>query len=151
MFQYYSSHPALSLPHSYKSLFFISASPLCAKLLVMCYSLLPYGLQPTRPLCPWDSPGRNTGVVAISYSRGSSPTRIEPASYFLHWQVGSLPAASPGKLPCKQDHQFHLSRFHVYMLIYDACFFLTYSFCVIGSRFIYFIKTDSNAFLFIAD
>ena len=25
-------------------------------------SLLPYGLWPTRLLCPWDSPGKNTGV-----------------------------------------------------------------------------------------
>ena len=26
-------------------------------------------------LCPWDSPGKNTGVIAISYSRGSSSPR----------------------------------------------------------------------------
>ena len=25
-------------------------------------SLLPYGLQPARPLCPRDFPGKNTGV-----------------------------------------------------------------------------------------
>jgi len=25
-------------------------------------SLRPHGLQPTRPLCPWDSPGKNNGV-----------------------------------------------------------------------------------------
>ena len=25
-------------------------------------SLQPHGLQPTRPLCPWNSPGKNTGV-----------------------------------------------------------------------------------------
>ena len=24
--------------------------------------LRPQGLQPIRPLCPWDSPGKNTGV-----------------------------------------------------------------------------------------
>ena len=28
----------------------------------MSDSLWPYGLQPTRLLCPWDSPGKNTGV-----------------------------------------------------------------------------------------
>ena len=29
-------------------------------------------------------------------------------------------------LPCKQDHQYHLSRFHIYALIYDICLlFLT--------------------------
>ena len=25
-------------------------------------TLQPHGLQPTRLLCPWDSPGKNTGV-----------------------------------------------------------------------------------------
>ena len=29
---------------------------------VMSDSLKPHGLQPTRLLCPWDSPGKNTGV-----------------------------------------------------------------------------------------
>ena len=28
----------------------------------MSNSLRPHGLQPTRLLCPWDSPGKNTGV-----------------------------------------------------------------------------------------
>ena len=30
--------------------------------LVVSESLRPHGLQPTRLLCPWDSPGKNTGV-----------------------------------------------------------------------------------------
>ena len=29
---------------------------------VVSDSLRPYGLQPARLLCPWDSPGKNTGV-----------------------------------------------------------------------------------------
>ena len=29
---------------------------------VMSDSVPPYGQQPTRLLCPWDSPGKNTGV-----------------------------------------------------------------------------------------
>ena len=29
---------------------------------VMCDSLWPHGLWPARLLCPWDSPGKNTGV-----------------------------------------------------------------------------------------
>ena len=31
----------------------------------MCDSLQPHGLQPARLLCPWDTPGKNTGVLAI--------------------------------------------------------------------------------------
>ena len=38
----------------------------------MSNSLRPHGLKPARVLCPWDFPGKNTGVVAISQSRGSS-------------------------------------------------------------------------------
>ena len=42
--------------------------------------LQPHGLWPVRLLCPWDSPGKNTGVVAISFSRGSSrPTSLGPS------------------------------------------------------------------------
>ena len=32
----------------------------------------PHGLQPTRLPCPWDFPGKNTGVGSLSPSRGSS-------------------------------------------------------------------------------
>ena len=34
----------------------------------MSDSVRPHGLQPTRLLRPWDSPGKNTGGVAISFS-----------------------------------------------------------------------------------
>ena len=53
-------------------------------------------------------------------------------------------------LACKWDHQYHLSRFHTNALIYDICISLSdlTSLCIIGSRLLYLIKTDSNAFLF---
>ena len=34
----------------------------CQVASVMSNSLQPYGLQPTRLLCPWYSPGKNSGV-----------------------------------------------------------------------------------------
>ena len=34
----------------------------CARPLQLCPTLPPYGVLPTRRLCPWDSPGKNTGV-----------------------------------------------------------------------------------------
>ena len=46
---------------------------------VMSDSLQPHGLQPARLLCPWDSPGKNTGVCChfllqqIVLSQGSNP------------------------------------------------------------------------------
>ena len=42
---------------------------------VLSDSLQPHGLQPTRPLCPRTFPGKNTGVVAMPSSRGSSQPR----------------------------------------------------------------------------
>ena len=38
-------------------------------------SLRPHGLQPTRLLCPWDSPGKNTGVGSHSLLQGIFPTQ----------------------------------------------------------------------------
>ena len=32
--------------------------------------LLPHGLEPTRLLCPWNSPGKNTGVGCHSFLQG---------------------------------------------------------------------------------
>ena len=54
-------------------------------------------------LCPQDFPGKNSGVVAISLSRGSSDSGIEPAS--PAWQVGSLPPES--SLGWKLSHFQH--------------------------------------------
>ena len=40
-----------------------SAAAAAAKLLQLCPTLCdPIDWQPTRLLCPWDSPGKNTGV-----------------------------------------------------------------------------------------
>ena len=36
----------------------------------MSESLQPYGLQPARLLCPWDFPGKNTGVSCHFLLRG---------------------------------------------------------------------------------
>ena len=43
-------------------------------------SLRPYGLWPTRLFYPWDSPGKNIGMVTISFSRDLADPEIEPAS-----------------------------------------------------------------------
>ena len=39
----------------------------------MSDSLRPYGLQPARLLCPWDFPGKNTGVGCHALLRGNLP------------------------------------------------------------------------------
>ena len=42
---------------------------------VVSNSLRPRGLQPTRLLCPWDAPGKNTGVGCHSLLQGIFPTQ----------------------------------------------------------------------------
>ena len=73
---------------------------LCATVaLVVSNSVQPYGPQPTRLLCPWDSPGKNTGMDCHAILQGIFLTqRSNPHPLgLLHWQMGSLPLAPPGK------------------------------------------------------
>ena len=50
-------------------------------------------------LCPWDSPGRNTGVGCHSLLQGIFPTQKSTPCLLclLLWQAGSLPLAPLGK------------------------------------------------------
>ena len=65
----------------------------------MSDSVRPYGLLSRQLFCPWDSPGKNTGVGYHAFLQGNlSDPRIKPhlLDVNLHWQVGSLPLAPPG-------------------------------------------------------
>ena len=57
--------------------------------------------EPTRLLCLWDSPGKNTGVGCHALLQGIFPTQgLNPHLLcLLHRQVSSLPLAPPGKPP----------------------------------------------------
>ena len=63
---------------------------MCAHL---CLSLQPHGLKPARHLCPWDSPGKITGVGCYALPQGIFTTQESNPHLFslLHWQVDSLP------------------------------------------------------------
>ena len=37
--------------------------------------LKPYGLEPAKLLCPWDSPGKNIGVGCCALLQGTFPTQ----------------------------------------------------------------------------
>ena len=58
-----------------------------------------YGLQPFRPLYPWNSPDKNPGVgchallQGIFQTLGSNPCLL----CFLHWQVGSFTTSNTWK------------------------------------------------------
>ena len=50
-------------------------------------------------LCPWDSPGMNTGVGCHALLQGIFPTQELNTHllHLLHWQVNSLPLPPQGK------------------------------------------------------
>ena len=58
-----------------------------------------HGLQPTRLHCPWNFPGKNTGMGChfllqiIFLTQGSNPCLL----HLLHWQADSLPLVPPRK------------------------------------------------------
>ena len=64
---------------------------------VMSDSLKCYALWLARLLCPWDSPGKNTGIGSNSLLQGDLDPEIEPRSPVL--QADSLPSEPPETLP----------------------------------------------------
>ena len=55
-----------------------------------------------QALCPWDSPGKNTGVGFYFLLWAIFPSRDWTCVFcLLHWQVGSLPLAPPGNPPSR--------------------------------------------------
>ena len=69
--------------------------PSCCLVIKSCPTLCdPLDCSPARLLCPWDFPGKNTGMgchfllQGIFLDQGSN-------LHFLHWQVDSLPLNHP--------------------------------------------------------
>ena len=62
--------------------------------------LWPHGLQPTRLLCPWNSPDNDTGVGCRTLLQGIFPTQGSDPNllHLLCSQADSLPTELPGKL-----------------------------------------------------
>ena len=59
---------------------------------VLSGSLQPSGLQPTKLLCPWDFPSKNTGLGCHFLLQGIFPTQGSNPCLLclLHWQMDSL-------------------------------------------------------------
>ena len=73
--------------------------PACKVASVMLTVCDPVDWSPFRPLCPWDSPGKNTAVGCHFLLQGIFPTQeLNPHLLRLpHWQAGSSPLVPPGK------------------------------------------------------
>ena len=93
------SNPTIPMAFSYSEVTTWVPIPLIYVASVVSNSLQPFGLQPTRLLCPWDSPGKNTGMrchfllQGIFLTQGLNPCLL----HLLLWQGVSLPLAPPGK------------------------------------------------------
>ena len=116
MFQEHSKviYKSFSSPVAFKhgcSLEIYLVSGLSVSHSVISDSLESHGLWPARLLHPWDSPGRNTGGVAIPLPGNLSNPRIKPGSSAL--QADSLLSEPPGNLYFKKfqdSSDMHLSN-----------------------------------------
>ena len=77
----YRDFPHSPLLHKWTACLTVTSAVMCACLVssVVSDALRPHGLQSTRLLCPWDSPGENIGVGChallqeILQTQGSNP------------------------------------------------------------------------------
>ena len=65
------------------------------------------GLWPARPLCPWDSPGKNTGVGCHFLLQGIFPTQESNPCHLL--ADGFFTTEPPGK-PIKNQLYFNFQK-----------------------------------------
>ena len=92
----------------------------------------PHWLYPTRLLCPWDSPGRNTGVGSHSHLQGIFPAQGSNPGILLCRQI--LYHLSHHRSPvcllciwvyshahtCLYTHAFEYACVHMLMVIYTC-------------------------------
>ena len=93
----------------------------CCLVTQLCLTLLrPHGLQPTRILCSWDFPGKNTRMNRHFLFQGIFPTHGSHPC-LLHQQADSSPREVP--LICRKTNSrlpviVHHGEFHNYFTIY---------------------------------
>ena len=115
---------------------------------VVSSSVRPQGLGPTTFLCPWDSPGKKTGVGCHFLLQGIFPIQ-GPNPHLLcllHWQAGSLPLAPPGRLYTLHSscsiHFFWCGPFFKKSLLNLLQYCFSFMFCFLASRRVVFKFLD---------
>ena len=74
-----------------------SLAAAAAKLLVVSHSVRPHRRQPTRLLCPWDFPGKNTGVgchFLLQCMKVKSESEVAQSCLTLHDPMHCSPPGS---------------------------------------------------------
>ena len=78
---------------------------LCQVASVMDESLQPCLPSPTKLFCPWNSPGKNTGMGFHALLQGIFPMQGQNL-HLLHWQADPLPLSHKGSLRCKFTRKY---------------------------------------------
>ena len=97
-----------------------------------------YGLQSSRLLCPWDSPGKNAGVGCHALLQGSFLTQGSSPCFLrlLHRQADSFPVLPPGKpLTICSVPFFFQTNFEIFFLFF---WFSSYS-AIVWACFQFFL------------
>ena len=105
--------------------------------LVLSDSLQPHGLQPTRHLCPQNSPGKNTRMGCDHLLQGIFPTQGSNLC-LLNWQADSLPLSHLGSPQNKQN------RNCVIVLMSDMTLHTTVYFIIIFRKDSLLLTTRKN-------
>ena len=80
-----------SLSHLHNPLSLSAGSCAVLSCSVMFDSLWPHGQLPARLLCPWDSPGKNTGVGCLALLQGIFPAQgLNPGLLHCRWSLYCL-------------------------------------------------------------
>ena len=142
----------VSVIHQYQSAIGIHMSPPPFFLILFFYQL-----EPASPSHPSKFPvSYSKFTLAIYFTFGNVYVSMLLSQSIPPCLFSTVPKSlsSMSALllwPCRQVHQYHLSGFPICVLIYDICL-SDISLCVIvGSRSFHLIRTDSNAFFFIAE
>ena len=97
----------------------------CVNCSVVSNSLQPHGLEPARLLCPWNSPGKNTGVVCSSLLQWIFPTQeLNPG--LPHYSQALYHLSHQGS-PSILSYILYLS--HIYLNISILALFLICKCC----------------------
>ena len=72
----------------------------------------PMDCSPPRLLCPWASPGKNTGVGCHFLLQGIFPIQVSNL-HLLHWQANSLPLTHPRRTGNKSARQRRWKQRHL--------------------------------------
>ena len=119
----------------------LSTTTATAKSLQSCPTLCdPHRRQPTRLSHPWDSPGKNTGVgchfllqcmkvKSESEVTQSCPTPSDPMDCSLPGSsahgIFQTRVLESGAIAFSKRYCYHLSKFHIYALVYCIGVFLS--------------------------